>query len=67
MSRDAACCPILWYMMEVKPSPISIPEATAEMTEKMPPELGILLVESLRTLKGVEEEVDDIVKFNLLK
>ena len=66
MSRDAACCPILWYMMEVKPSPISIPDATADITEKMPPEFGILLVESLRTLKGVEEEVDDIVKFNLL-
>ena len=55
------------YMIEVKPSPISVPDATDDITEKIPPALGTLLVESLRTRNGVEAEVDDIVKFSLLK
>ena len=43
-----------------------MPEATADITEKIPPELGILEVESLRTLNGVELEVEDNVKLSLL-
>ncbi|GIR34485.1 MAG: hypothetical protein CM15mP48_1690 [Candidatus Poseidoniales archaeon] len=50
-----------------RPSPISVPDATEDITEKIPPALGTLLVESLRTRNGVEAEVDDIVKFSLLK
>ena len=65
MSRDAAYCPSLWFVMDVRPSPISMPRATADMTEKIPPELGILEMESLRTLNGVELDVEDIVKLKL--
>ena len=67
MSRLAAYLPILWLRMHVKPSPMSWPLATWDMTEKISTEFGTFEVESLNTLKGVDAEVEDEVKFNLLK
>ena len=45
---------------------MSMPAATCDMTENIPPVLGTLDVESRRTLSGVELEVEEVVKLSLL-
>ena len=66
MSEDAAYFPSLGFRIQVSPYPISSPGGDCEMTENTLPTLGTFDVESLKPLNGVDAEVLDWVKPNLL-
>ena len=60
MSRLATYCISLSFNVHVKPSPMSVQSSgDREIAENTLPTFGILYVESLNTLKGVEAEVLD--------